>query len=53
MEPHGIGDEFEIDNLTIELPEGDDPARRQMMVQEVIQQLPGLLRRHTGNVDDQ
>lgn len=51
---HSIGeDEFEIENLTIELPAGDDPARRQMMAQDVIQQLPGLLREHTENFDDQ
>jgi hypothetical protein len=53
MQGHGAEDEFEIENLTIELPADDDPARRQTMAQDVIQQLPGLLRENTEKFDEQ
>jgi hypothetical protein len=36
-------DEIEIDELTIELPEGDDPLVGQAMAQQVIRKLAQLL----------
>lgn len=36
-------DEIEIDKLTVELPEGDDPLAGQAMAQQVIRQLAVLL----------
>lgn len=36
-------DEIEIDELTVELPEGDDPLAGQAMAQQVIRQLAVLL----------
>jgi hypothetical protein len=36
-------DEIEIDELTVELPEGDDPLAGQAMAQQVIRWLAELL----------
>ena len=52
MGPLGADDEIEIDNLTIELPADHDPAMRQTMAQEVIGQLPELLKEHTTQLDE-
>lgn len=36
-------DEIQIDELTVELPEGDDPLAGQAMAQQVIRRLAQLL----------
>lgn len=53
MEPFSNQDEFEIDDLTIEVPDDHDPLMRQNLAQEVIGQLPELLRRHAGQFDEE
>ncbi|HEX2330563.1 MAG TPA: hypothetical protein VHN74_17705 [Candidatus Angelobacter sp.] len=53
MEPFSDQDEFEIDNLTIEVPDDHEPVMRQSLAQEVIGQLPELLRRHAAQFDEE
>jgi hypothetical protein len=43
MDHNGMEDEIEIDQLTVELPEGDDPLAGQAMAQQLIRQLAQLL----------
>jgi hypothetical protein len=43
MDHDGMEDEIEIDQLTLELPEGDDPLAGQAMAQQLIRQLAQLL----------
>lgn len=43
MEHGGMEDEVEIDQLTVELPEGDDPLAGQAMAQQLIRELASLL----------
>jgi hypothetical protein len=40
---HEMEDEIEIDQLTVELPEGDDPLAGQAMAHQVIRRLAELL----------
>jgi hypothetical protein len=44
-------DEIEIDELTVELPEGDDPLAGQAMAQQVIRRLAELLGEWVGEVN--
>lgn len=43
IDQDGMEDEIEIDQLTLELPEGDDPLAGQAMAQQLIRQLAQLL----------
>lgn len=43
MDHNAMEDEIEIDQLTVELPEGDDPLAGQAMAQQVVRQLALLL----------
>ncbi|MBZ5523738.1 MAG: hypothetical protein LAP21_16010 [Acidobacteriia bacterium] len=43
MDHNAMEDEVEIDHLTVELPEGEDPLAGQAMAQQLIRQLAALL----------
>jgi hypothetical protein len=43
MNDNSMEDEVEIDQLTVELPEGDDPLAGQEMAQRLIRELVSLL----------